>query len=76
MLDLNSESYFGLNEVGTRVWDLIPEVAKLEDIYKKLLAEYEIDETALLNDLRQLIDDFSDAGLITLVRSMDAEDVD
>lgn len=76
LLDLNSESYFGLNEVGTRVWELIPEVANLEDIYKRLLAEYEIDETALLNDLRQLIDDCSDAGLITLARPTDSEHVD
>jgi len=66
LLDLNSETYFGLNEVGTRVWQLIPEAVGLEGIFQALLAEYEVDEATLLEDLRELINDFSDAGLITV----------
>lgn len=66
ILDLESENYFGLDAVGTRIWQLIQEHGDLRQIYNTLLDEYEVGEAQLLSDLEILLTDASGRGLITL----------
>jgi Coenzyme PQQ synthesis protein D (PqqD) len=66
MLDLESECYFGLDAVGTRIWQLIRDSGDLRTIYSTLLAEYEVEETQLQADLDALLTEASARGLITL----------
>ena len=67
LLDLKSESYFGLNEVGTRMWQLMKEETDLQGIFSRLVKEYEVDEGILFKDLRDLVDEMAAAGLIVLI---------
>jgi len=69
LLDLESECYFGLDAVGTRVWQLIQESGELLTIYNTLLEEYEVEEPRLRADLEALITDACERGLITLQRA-------
>jgi Coenzyme PQQ synthesis protein D (PqqD) len=66
LLDLESECYFGLDAVGTRIWQLIRDSGDLRIIYTTLLDEYEVEETQLRADLEALITDACARGLITL----------
>lgn len=66
LLDLESENYFGLDEVGTRIWQLIKETGDLQAIYDTLLTEYDVEETRLQTDLETLLGEISKLGLITL----------
>ena len=66
LLDLNSESYFGLDEVGTRIWQLLREGKDLEQVTETMLAEYEVDIDQLQADLDELIEKLSEAGLISI----------
>jgi Coenzyme PQQ synthesis protein D (PqqD) len=66
LFDLESECYFGLDAVGTRIWQLIRDTGDLRTIYSILLEEYEVDDTQLRADLEALITDASERGLITL----------
>ena len=66
LLDLDSENYFGLDAVGTRIWQLIRETGDLQAIYDTLLAEYEVGEAQLLADLETLISEVEKMGLVTL----------
>ena len=66
ILDLESECYFGLDAVGTRVWQLIGEHGDLRRIFTTLLAEYEVEEAQLLKDLEVLLSDAAGRGLVTL----------
>lgn len=58
LLNLKSGTYFGLNALGTRIWELIQKPATVSDVYQKLLDEYEVDpgecHEALLSFLRHL----------------------
>lgn len=65
LLDLNNENYFGLDEVGTRIWQLLQEQNNLERIYDILLDEYEVDAKQLRDDFYDIINQLKDAGLIT-----------
>lgn len=66
ILDLNSEHYFGLDEVGTRIWQLIEEKGNLQAIYDQLLAEFDVGEEQLQDDLADLVERVAGAGLVSL----------
>jgi len=66
LLDLESENYFGLDEVGTRIWQLIKETNDLAAIYQTLLTEYDVSEERLQQDLDTLLGEISQLGLVTL----------
>jgi hypothetical protein len=66
LLDLESENYFGLDEVGTRIWQLIKKTNDLQAIYDTLLAEYEVEEEHLQKDLDALLGEIAGLGLVTL----------
>ncbi len=65
LLDLRSEKYFGLNAVGTRVWDLLQETDDVGAIRERLLSEYEVAEAQLDADLNDLLGRLLEAGLVT-----------
>ena len=64
ILDLASENYFGLNEVGTRVWQILVEHGSPERAVSILLEEYEVDEATLREDVQMLVDAFLASGLM------------
>ena len=66
LLDLDSESYFGLDEVGTRVWQLIAEDQPLQKVFTALLEEFEVEESTLKNDLDDLFSELQAQGLVSL----------
>jgi hypothetical protein len=66
LLDLESENYFGLDEVGTRIWQLIKENGDLQTVYRTMLEEYEVDEERLQADLETLLGEIAELGLVTL----------
>jgi hypothetical protein len=66
LLDLHSEQYFGLDAVGTRIWQLLGEGAGAEAVVEVLLAEYEVERETLVADVAELLDRLAEAGLIRL----------
>lgn len=51
LLDVNAGIYYGLNEVGARVMDLLQEPTSLGTLVDVMLTEYEIDREPLRQDL-------------------------
>jgi hypothetical protein len=74
LLDMDGENYFGLNAVGTRVWQLLREPNTLENIFAALVIEYNVEASQLKADLDEIIDRLLIAGLITKVTNK-ADDV-
>jgi hypothetical protein len=66
LLDLASERYFGLDEVSTRVWQLLHAGNERHDIIDILLKEYDVQRGDLEKDIADLFTRLSDAGLVTL----------
>jgi hypothetical protein len=66
LLDLGSENYFGLDEVGTRIWQLIEQSGNLQVIFDTMLEEYEVSPDQLLEDLGELVNQLSSQGLANL----------
>lgn len=72
LLNLQTGQYYGLNEVGTRLWMLLAENGDLRAACRALLAEYEVAEDQLLGDVTRLLDELATEGLVTLERESDA----
>lgn len=66
LLDLQSERYYGLDSVGTRIWQLIAEHNDTTAVIAAMLAEYEVSEEQLTRDLIDLLGRLAEAGLVTL----------
>ncbi len=65
-LNLDSERYFGLDEVGTRMVMCLSEADSIQTAYEMLLAEYDVDPDTLRQDLQTLIEDLLAHGLVEI----------
>lgn len=66
LLQLDSGEYFGLDEVGTRIWQLIVEKGDLEEVEAAMRAEYEVDVAVLAADLHRVVDQLASKRLIEI----------
>ena len=66
LLNLESERYFGLDTVGTRVWELLGDDGRLRAVYEALTAEFEVDAAQLATDLIEFVTQLAAAGLVTV----------
>jgi hypothetical protein len=67
LLDLTSENYLGLDEVGTRIWQLIDDGETMRSVVATMLDEYDTNEETLVGDLDEFLNDLQAQGLITPV---------
>lgn len=66
LLNLKSGVYFGLNDVGARVWQLIVEQRTLARVLEALVAEYAAEPDVLERDLLNLSRELHEKGLVEL----------
>jgi len=66
LLDLASENYFGLDEIGTRIWSLLQAGSSIRETLDTLLDEYEVERATLEGDVGKLLEKLQEAGLIEL----------
>ena len=64
VLDLSSGRYFGLNAVGTRVWQLIQQGQPVDGLIQAVRAEYDADVNAVERDVLALLEDLKIRGLV------------
>ena len=64
ILNLDSERYFGLDDVGTRFLSVLTSSETIEAAYERLRNEYDVDPQILRNDLLSLVNNLIDQGLL------------
>ena len=65
ILDLESGTYFGLDPVGARIWQLMKEGKSLAEICEAMLEEYEVSREELERDALALAQDLEARSLIS-----------
>ena len=66
ILDLNTEAYFGLNDVGTAMWTSLQETSSIDDAYGRLLDIYDVAPETLRHDIETLLQQLVDQQLIEI----------
>ena len=64
LLNVRSGRYFGLDQVGTRMWAALTTAESLQAAYDALLAEYDVEGERLERDLRALFERLVEHGLL------------
>jgi hypothetical protein len=66
ILHFTAGTYFGLDEVGTRIWELVQQPRPVREIRDALLEEYDVDEERCDQAVRSLLASLAEHGLITV----------
>ena len=64
LLNVNTEYYYGLDEVGTRMWTVLSEAPSIADAIDTLLDEYEVERATLESDVSDLLNELLKKKLI------------
>src|SRR5262245_66156507 len=66
LLNLETERYFGLDAVGTRMWQVVTAAPSVDAALVQLLEEYDAPGERLRADLAKLLDHLVENGLIAM----------
>lgn len=69
ILDMESENYFGLDEVGTSIWQAMQESETLQEVFDTLLAQYDVDPEVLEKDLFDFVEKLLESGLVEVKKN-------
>ncbi len=64
ILGADAGEYFGLNEVGARVWELVQQPVQVSQICAALCAEYEVQPAECERDVLELLGELRAKGLL------------
>jgi hypothetical protein len=64
LLNLDSGMYFGLDRIGTRIWQLVEQHGRIDPIVAALVDEYEADARVLREDVGRLLGALTEKGLV------------
>ena len=66
ILNLDSERYYGLDDVGTRFLSALTTSESIETAYDRLRNEYDVDPQVLREDLAALVESLINQGLVDI----------
>ncbi len=66
ILNLESERYFGLDDVGTRMMSVLTTADSIQAAYETLLEEYDVEGEVLRQDLTSIIEQLVEQGLVEI----------
>jgi hypothetical protein len=66
LLNLKSGVYFGLNEMGTNIWNNLAENGSLEAVYSRVLEQYDVEPEVAKSDLLRITGELLDKGLVSV----------
>lgn len=64
LLNLETERYFGLDETGTRMWQLVTTSPSISAAYSELQNEFDVESEVLRLHLTELLGRLVDNGLL------------
>jgi len=65
MLSIENSEYYGMDKVGSRIWELLEQPMNFKELVNKLMEEYEVSEQQCSQDTLTFIKKLQDKNLIT-----------
>jgi hypothetical protein len=69
LLNLQSGVYYGLDAIGSRMWQLLTEQRDVDEVCAILIDEYETSSDVLRADVDRLVSELAEKGLVSIHRS-------
>lgn len=67
LLNLETEKYFGLDKMGTQMFETVTRAPSLEAAFEELSSEFEVEPETLRNHLIGLLDQLVENGLLEII---------
>ncbi|WP_051305946.1 PqqD family peptide modification chaperone [Desulfogranum mediterraneum] len=67
ILNIQSGQYFGIEEIGSRIWTMLEQGMRPAAMVQGLIAEYAVEETLCREQVAAFLDELLQEGLIELV---------
>ena len=64
IIDLATQRYYSLDELGSRIWSLLREHGDVERTVSQILAEYAVDRDTVIADVDKLVAHLAAKGLV------------
>lgn len=64
MMSIKNGEYYGLDEVGSRIWQLLEKPESAETLTEKLIEEYEVTRETCLSDVMEFMNMLAEKQLI------------
>jgi hypothetical protein len=66
ILNLSDSTYYGVDGVGVRIWDLVQTPRTVRELIDTLENEFEVDPAVLQNDVQKFLSTLAERQLVTL----------
>jgi hypothetical protein len=66
LLDMKTGVYFGLDRVGTRIWQLLAEISLISDVVDKMVEEFDVPTQRCSSDVLDLVERLREQGLLAI----------
>jgi hypothetical protein len=66
LLNLDAERYFGLDETGARMWQVVTSAPSVGAAYQELLNEFDVEPELLRSNFTELLERLVENGLLGL----------
>jgi hypothetical protein len=67
MMSIGRGKYYGLDSVGTRVWQMIGSPTRVSSICERLRSEFDVDEATCERDVLEFLNGLAAEGLIEVM---------
>ncbi len=72
ILNLKNGTYYGLNELGSVIWEFIQQPKTVADICDSILEDYEVDSETCASSVQALLSDLVNAQLVEIRNEADS----
>ncbi len=66
MMNIDKGEYYGLDEIGSRIWQILEKPVHFNDIIQTLTDEYDVEETTCRDDVTAFLKELHEKDLIVV----------
>ena len=64
MMSVEKGQYFGLEPVGSRIWEMIAQPVRVSELIDVLLGRYDVDRETCEKDVLAFLEELNEAGIL------------
>jgi len=69
MMSIDNSAYYGLDPIGSQIWEMIAEPIQVSDLCAQLLNHYEVSEKDCQRDVLNLLNHMLDENMLTVLQN-------
>ena len=72
MMSIESGKYYGLDDIGSRIWALVEQPLSVSDLCDTLMTEFEVDRDTCQQHVLGFLEELKDEGIVTVLKEATA----